>query len=63
MAAHIDERREPQALAAGVFEAMVDGVICGVGRGPIRASSGVGGTASGLSSNRASTVAGVGVVS
>lgn len=63
-AEHIDGRREPQTLAAGVLEAIDDGVICGVGNGPILAKAGVGGWRSGFGSkNRGSTVRGVGVPS
>jgi hypothetical protein len=43
MAEHMEGRREPQTLTAGVLEATDDGVICGVGNGPRRASAGVGG--------------------
>ena len=64
MAEAIDGRREPQTLAAGVLAATEDGVICGVGSGPMRASAGVGGRRSGFGSRkRGTTVAGVGVVS
>ena len=63
----MDGRRVPLALTAGVLEAMdeTDGVICGVGRGPMRASAGVGGAMLGLGSkNRGGKIeAGVGVVS
>lgn len=64
MAEHMDGRREPQTLTAGVLEATDDGVISGVGKGPIPASAGVGGARSGLGSrNRGKTVNGVGVFS
>lgn len=64
MAEHIDGRRESQTLAAGVLEVIDDGVICGVGSGPIRARAGVGGPRSGFGSRkRGSTVSGVGVLS
>lgn len=65
IAEHMDDRREPQALTAGVLEATDDGVSCGVGSGPIRANAGVGGAISGLGSrNRGGrTVNGVGVLS
>jgi hypothetical protein len=52
---------------AGVLEAMdeTDGVICGVGKGPMRASAGVGGAIVGLGSKKrgGKIDAGVGVVS
>jgi hypothetical protein len=64
IAEQIDGRRDPQTLAAGVFEATVEGVICGVGSGPMRANAGVGGSKSGFGSRkRGNTVEGVGVVS
>lgn len=64
MAEHMEGRRELQALAAGVLEPTVDGVICGVGNGPMRMSAGVGGARVGMGSKkRGSTVAGVGVLS
>lgn len=64
MAEPIDGRRELQVLTAGVFEAKVDGVNCGVGSGPMRASAGVGGARSGFGSKkRGTTVRGVGVPS
>ena len=46
--------RVPLALTAGVLEAMdeTDGVICGVGKGPMRASAGVGGAMLGLGSKK-----------
>jgi hypothetical protein len=46
--------RVPLALTAGVLEAIdeTDGVICGVGKGPIRASAGVGGAMLGLGSKK-----------
>ena len=60
----IDDRREPQALTAGVLEATDDGVHCGVGNGPMRANAGVGGARSGFGSkNRGNTVSAVGVLS
>ena len=64
IAEHIDGRRELQALTAGVPEATDEGVSCGVGRGPMRANGGVGGTRSGFGSRkRGITVSGVGVPS
>ncbi len=64
IAAHIEGRRELQTLAAGVLEAIDDGVMCGVGRGPIRASAGDGGRRSGFGSRkRGMNVDGVGVPS
>lgn len=64
IAEHIDGRRDPQALTAGVLEATEDGVSCGVGSGPIRANRGVGGAISGFGSkNRGGIVEGVGVLS
>lgn len=64
MAEPIDGLRELQTLTAGVFEPTVDGVSCGVGKGPIRARAGVGGAMSGFGSkNRGTTVKGVGVPS
>ena len=67
IAEHMDGRRMPEALTAGVLEAIdgTDGVICGVGKGPIRASAGVGGAMFGLGSRKrgGKIVAGVGVVS
>jgi len=64
MAAHIDGRRELQTLAAGVFAAFVDGVICGVGRHLRRTRSGVGGNTSVFGSKkRGRAVEGVGVLS
>lgn len=63
MAELMDGRLELQALTAGVFEATVDGVICGVGSGPMRASAGVGGARSGFGSKkRGKAVIGVGVL-
>jgi hypothetical protein len=65
MAEHIDGtdgRRDPQALTAGVLEATVDGVSCGVGNGPMRGSAG-GSMSSFGSRNLGSTVVGVGVLS
>ena len=63
MAWHIDGRREPTTLAAGVFVAHVDGVICGVGSGPMRGKVG-GFDAGGGSKKRGGQIdAGVGVVS
>ena len=57
----------PLALTAGVLEAIdeTDGVICGVGKGPMRASAGVGGAMLGLGSKKrgGKIEAGVGVVS
>ena len=65
IAEHMDGRRVPLALTAGVLEAMdeTDGVICGVGRGPMRASAGVGGAMFGLGSRKRGGMmdAGVGV--
>lgn len=67
MAEHIEGRRGPQALTAGVLEAIdeIDGVSCGVGKGPMRASAGVGGAMFGLGSRKRGGMmdAGVGVVS
>jgi len=64
IAEHMDGRREPQTLAAGVFEATDDGVNCGVGNGPMRARAGVGGARSGFGSKYGGrTVRGVGVLS
>jgi hypothetical protein len=64
MAEQIEGRRELQTLAAGVLKPTVDGVIKGVGKGPIRARAGVGGAMSGFGSRkRGSTVSGVGVLS
>ena len=62
IAEHMDGRLE---LTAGVLDATDAGVSCGVGKGPIRASGGVGGSISGLDSkNRGGrTVNGVGVLS
>lgn len=48
----IDGRLELQALTAGVLEATEEGVMFGVGRGPIRANAGVGGARSGLGSRK-----------
>jgi len=60
----MDGRRELQTLAAGVFAAFVDGVICGVGRHRRRTRSGVGGNTSVFGSKkRGRTVEGVGVLS
>lgn len=63
----MDDRLVPEALTAGVLEAIdeTDGVICGVGKGPMRASAGVGGAMFGLGSRKrgGKIVAGVGVVS
>ena len=62
MAEHIDGRREAHTLAAGVLGATVDGVMFGVGSGPMRARAGVGGWISGLGSkNGGRIVEGVGV--
>ena len=67
IAEHMEGLRGPQALTAGVLDAMeeIDGVNCGVGRGPMRASAGVGGAMLGLGSKKrgGKMVAGVGVVS
>ena len=67
IAEHMDGRRVPLALTAGVLEAMdeTDGVICGVGKGPMRARAGVGGAMLGLGSKKrgGKIEAGVGVVS
>jgi hypothetical protein len=64
MAEDMDGRRELQTLAAGVFEAHVFGVICGVGRQRDRTRAGVGGRTSVFGSRkRGSTVEGVGVLS
>jgi len=65
MAEQIDGRREVKTLAAGVFEPTVEGVMSGVGNGPMRASAGVGGAMSGFGSKKRGgrTVAGVGVLS
>ena len=61
IAEQMDGRRELQVLAAGVLEA-IEGVICGVGSGPIRGTGG--GSMFGVGSrNRGMTVAGVGVPS
>lgn len=63
-AEQMEGRRELQALTAGVFEATDEGVMLGVGRGPMRARAGVGGWMSGLGSRkRGRTVDGVGVLS
>jgi len=60
----MDGRRELQTLAAGVFAAFVDGVICGVGRHRRRTRSGVGGRTSVFGSKkRGRIVDGVGVLS
>lgn len=63
----MDGRRVPEALTAGVPEAIdeTEGVICGVGKGPMRASAGVGGAMFGLGSRKrgGKIVAGVGVLS
>lgn len=65
IAEEMDGRREPHALAAGVDEAVVEGVSWGVGKGPMRASAGVGGAMLGLGSKKrgGQMFAGVGVVS
>lgn len=64
IAEDMEGRLELQALAAGVDEATDDGVSCGVGRGPMRASAGVGGAMLVFGSKkRGKTVLGVGVVS
>jgi hypothetical protein len=67
MAEQMEGLRVPLALTAGVLEAIdeTDGVICGVGNGPIRASAGVGGAMLGLGSKKrgGKIEAGVGVVS
>jgi hypothetical protein len=64
MAEDMDSRRELQTLAAGVFEAHVLGVICGVGRQRERTRAGVGGRTSVFGSKkRGNTVEGVGVLS
>lgn len=63
-AENMEGRREPQTLAAGVLEATDDGVICGVGNGPILTNAGVGGWRSGFGSKkRGGIVSGVGVPS
>lgn len=62
IAEHMDGRRELHALAAGVNVATDVGVSCGVGRGPMRASAGVGGAMLAPGSIRGSAV-GVGVLS
>jgi hypothetical protein len=64
MAEHMDGRLEPQVLTAGVPEATDDGVMTGVGRGPIRASAGVGGQRFGEGSRKRGNAAkGVGLLS
>ena len=67
MAEQMEGLRVPLALTAGVLEAIdeTDGVICGVGKGPMRASAGVGGAMLGLGSKKrgGKIEAGVGVVS
>ena len=67
MAAHIDGLLDPQAakLAAGVEAADDRGVSVGVGKGPMRARQGVGGSISGFGSKNLGSlqVTGVGVVS
>ena len=63
-AACMDDRPEPQTLTAGVLEPTVEGVICGVGRGPIRAKAGVGGAISVRGSRKRGNIAkDVGVLS
>lgn len=65
MAEQTDCLRELQALTAGVPDATDEGVICGVGRGPIRTSPGVGGKRLGLGSRNVggAIMDGVGVIS
>jgi len=65
IAEDIEVRREPHTLTAGVLEAIDDGVITGVGRGPMRAKAGVGGAIVGRGSRKrgGQMAAGVGVVS
>ncbi len=65
IARHMDGRRDAKgaALAAGVLNAPVCGVICGVGSGPMRARDGVGGSMVGLGSKNLGGLVGVGVAS
>lgn len=50
IAEEIDGLRASKTLTAGVLDAIEDGVIFGVGKGPILANAGVGGPNSGVGS-------------
>jgi len=64
MAEDMDDIRALIPPTAGVFDATEDGVMFGVGRGPILARAGVGGPSSGVGSRyRGKMVDGVGVLS
>lgn len=64
MAEDMDDIRPLKPPTAGVFDATEDGVMFGVGSGPILARAGVGGPSSGVGSRyRGKMVDGVGVFS